>query len=65
MAHPGHVTRVAEEVGLQREALRSGLVRELLPTLLKKERKGGLQRLQARVIPHSFSLNETCRYGLI
>lgn len=33
-AHPGHVARVAEEVGIQREALRSRLIRQLLPTLL-------------------------------
>lgn len=33
-AHPGHVARVAEEVGIQREALRSRLIGELLPTLL-------------------------------
>lgn len=52
-AHPGHVARVAEEVGIQREALRSRLIRQLLPTLLKKRKRG----LQACAI--------TCRYALI
>lgn len=34
-AHPAHVTGVAEEVGVQGEALRAWFIRELLPTLLR------------------------------
>lgn len=33
-AHSVHVARVAEEVGVQREALRAGLIGELLAALL-------------------------------
>lgn len=36
-ARPAHVTGVAEEVGVQREALRAWFIGELLPTLLYKE----------------------------
>lgn len=35
-AHSAHVTGVAEEMRVQREALRAGLVGELLTTLLKE-----------------------------
>lgn len=38
--HPGHVARVTEEVGIQREALRPRIIGELLPTLLKKRTRG-------------------------
>lgn len=34
-AHSAHVTGVAEEMGVQREALRARLIRELLTALLK------------------------------
>lgn len=36
-AHPAHVTGVAEEMGVQREALRARFIRELLPTLLHRD----------------------------
>ena len=38
-ARSGHVTRVAEEMGIQREALGARLIGELLPTLLERERE--------------------------
>lgn len=40
-AHSAHVTGVAEEMRVQREALRAGLIGELLTTLLRKEGGGG------------------------
>lgn len=41
-AHSAHVTGVAEEMRVQREALRAGLIGELLTTLLReREREGG------------------------
>lgn len=38
-AHSAHVTGVAEEMGIQGEALRSGLIRQALATLLREEVK--------------------------
>lgn len=42
-AHSAHVTRVAEEVGVQGEALRAGLIRQLLATLLENDGKGSVR----------------------
>lgn len=39
-AHSAHVTGVAEEMRVQREALRAGLIRELLTTLLRERERG-------------------------
>lgn len=36
-AHSAHVTAVAEEMGVQGEALRAGLIGELLPALLRRD----------------------------
>lgn len=38
-AHSVHMARVAEEVGVQREALRAGLIGELLAALLRVEER--------------------------
>lgn len=38
-AHSVHVTGVAEEVSVQGEALRAGLIGELLAALLRKKRR--------------------------
>lgn len=38
-AHPTHVTGVAEEVAVQREALRARFIRELFSTLLHRGRR--------------------------
>lgn len=40
-AHSAHVTGVAEEMRVQREALRAGLIGELLTTLLRERERGG------------------------
>lgn len=36
-AHSAHVTRVAEEMGVQGEALRAGLIGQLLAALLERD----------------------------
>lgn len=36
-AHSAHVAGVAEEMGVQGEALRAGLIRQLLAALLERE----------------------------
>lgn len=38
-AHSVHMARVAEEVGVQREALRAGLIGQLLAALLRVEER--------------------------
>lgn len=46
-AHSGHVTWVAKEVGVQREALRAGFIGQLLAALLERDvetRLGGAGR---------------------
>lgn len=50
-AHSAHVTGVAEEMRVQREALRAGLIGELLTTLLR-EREGGGEKMQIRTGTH-------------
>lgn len=42
-AHSVHMARVAKEVGVQREALGAGLIRELLAALLRGEEKRGVR----------------------
>ena len=54
--HSAHVTGVAEEMRVQREALRAGLIRELLTTLLKEEGRGGGER-------ESSDKREECTHG--
>lgn len=48
-AHSAHVTGVAEEMRVQREALRAGLIGELLTTLLRE--RGG-EKMQIRTGTH-------------
>lgn len=47
-AHSLHVTRVAQEMRVEGEALRAGLVRELLVTLLKGGEMG--ERKDVRLV---------------
>lgn len=49
-AHSAHVTGVAEEMRVQREALRAGLIGELLTTLLRE--RGGGEKMQIRTGTH-------------
>lgn len=46
-AHSAHVTRMAEQMRVQREALRAGLIGELLATLLRG-REGGWRGCRMR-----------------
>lgn len=56
-AHSAHVTGVAEEMRVQGEALRAGLIRELLTTLLRGKKK----KTQIRTGMHTQEVRPTIK----